>query len=717
MSANPTCKKYAAAVQKPAFAFIGLLIAVLGVVSQFHWDSRDLSHRLVNLLIISGLAIVLILIYKYRVVPRLLRLFHRFPMKKRLGWIFAVSELIFIVAALLIVQGGVKLGGDEPHYLVLSQSIARDFDLNVFNQYARDEYREFSETRLSHHARVGKGFKRWFSYGHLPGLSLTLSPFFLFKIPSPLLYFLIRAWLGLFGALLAVLVYLSSLRLFRAPALSLFITGAYTFTAPVFFHSIHIFAELQAALIIVGALFLLLWGNKEKNKTVLMAGFLLGLPIFWGLKFAIFTAMLTGLFFLQFTFREKNIKKGLLLCIFPIFFLLLFLAFLWSAYGNLDPMSLYNGVMTPEQKQAYEANMEKIPLQKRVETLIGFFADQRDGLFPYNPFYLFFIPGLILALKKWRKYWPHLLIASSAFLYIAFIGYSTVRAGYCPQARYLTPASWALLMLAIIYRRESRNLLFKRLFLLAPIAGFLIALYQLFSPFTLYQGVTHQELNRPGLMFQEWGNIFIHPEKWLPSFVKVPGNFSYWPNLLFFVFLIVFTAAALRKGGKKTGRLPIGGVVSGFVLTGALACFVLFPRIPLYNPILQTEPAKTPSRIYGESAFPTRTDQRVFPLAGMNSETLTLSTTEAAPYLMIGIENPDTLPYQIRHWLFDEAPGEIAIPANGQTTIRIIEPLFIKYRGLVFYRLHLTITPAPPADSRLQLRVFPSREGADSRPL
>ena len=98
----------------------------------------------------------------------------------------------------MITRKGVALVGDEPHYLAISQSLARDFDLNVFNQYFRDGFKEFlAVEKLAAHGTFGKGYKKLYSY-HLPGISLTLAPFFLVKLPPAWLYFLMRSYLGHF---------------------------------------------------------------------------------------------------------------------------------------------------------------------------------------------------------------------------------------------------------------------------------------------------------------------------------------------------------------------------------------------------------------------------------------------------------------------------------------------------------------------------------------
>ena len=670
----------------------------------FYWDKVDYLHRVNNLLLLSLLFILMSVIRKFKLFKKFLFFFNRLTLKKRLIYIFIFVEILFILSSYIIVEKGVVLGGDEPHYLVISHSIARDFDLNVFNQYARDEYREFIDVRLGHHARVGKGFKKWYSYGHLPGLSVTLAPFFIFKIPHPLLYFLIRSFLGLFGALLAVLIYCFTLKLWKHASLSLFITAVFTLTVPVFFFSIHIFAELQASLLILTALYLLLFAGEKNNLYVLLAGFLLSITVFWGLKYSIFIYIFSTGFFFYFFFKKKERRKAVLFILFPILMQLLFFYYLYFAYGNFDPMSIYNGVLTQAQKIEYESNMQRIPLQKRVETLLGIFFDQRDGLLLYSPLYFFFFPGLIIAFKKIKTYFPHLLISAAGFGFILFMGYSTVRAGYCPQARYLMPAAWVLMLFVIIYRKETKNKLFKKLFVYIPIYSIAVVIYQVLNPFTLYQGATHTSLNRPGLIFQQWSNLHTGIPGFLPSFVKVPGNFKYLPNIVFLAVIIILIIVSLVK--IKNDRMTVLPLVL-FVLLFILAA--LFPRIPTYNPLLLTRGEGMPCKIYGESRYPTRAKERKFPLARKKAYSFTVSTSRPAPGFVLKFENNDKKSYDVFISNFDTHMKKETLLPGKTEKIYIKDLHYKKFKNSCFYRFHLNIEPSPPSEPSLYFQVYPEK--------
>ncbi len=657
------------------FPFIsGLLIFVMNL---FYWDLPDFKVRVGNLLLITLFFSIYSIFKKNGIIGKFVRFFNGKNLRTRLVILFLLSQMILIMASAVIVLKGVELVGDEPHYLAISQSLAKDGDLNVFNQYARDEYREFINYRLTHHSKVGKGFKKWYSF-HLPGLSFTLAPFFFLKIPIPLLYFLVRIYLGLFAALLGVVVYLLSLKIWRREKLSLYIFFVFMFTAPVFFYSFHIFAELQVLLLILLSIWFSLFKDNIRRKDILLAGFLLGMTVFWGMKYLIFISLFSLFFFIK-KIRERDVRSGLLFAVFPGVFILIFFVYLYFAYGSLSPMSVYTGVLTESQKIEYLEGMKSIKIQNRVETLFDYFFDQRDGLILYSPIYLFFFPGLILALKNFRSSYPHLIISIASFVYLLYHGYSTVRPGYCPQARYLLPVAWTLMLFVIIYYIESKNKIFKKLFIFIPFYSAFIIIFQIFNPFTLYQSTTHNYLARGGLIFQKLGNIHIDLSSILPSFVKVDGNFSYLPNLIFLIMVIVFMSLSLRKAELKK---PVG--LQFIVFTFLFVIFSLFPRIALFNPVKVRTERGVSFLVHG-NPYP-KSDimsEHVIRTTNSSSVALTISTIKELKKIdlyLYGHSNRG----DINLINFDRHPEEIAV-RKGLEKLVTLEHLKYKRRGVRYY--------------------------------
>jgi hypothetical protein len=653
----------------------------------FYWDRVDLSLRIRNLSLLAALFALYILARERRWLKKILRRFNSLSLKKRLLVIFIASEMLFIAGAGLLVRRGVALAGDEPHYLAISQSLARDGDLNVFNQYFRGGFKEFLAVEtLPAHGTWGKGFKKIYSY-HLPGVALTVAPFFFFKLSPPLLYFLLRSFLGLFGALLAVLVYLFGLRLWRSRSLALFATLVFTLGAPVFFYSFHVFPEVQAMLLVLGALYILLYKCREHGGRCLWAGLLLGSTIFWGVKYALFIYPLTLGFCAYWLWRRKY-RQALLLLVFPLLFQALFFYYLHAAYGSFSPNAVYYGMLNPEQSRAlYDTLLKKIPLQARWETLLDYFFDQRDGLLLYNPFYFFAFPGLLLALRNFKRYRLHLLAALPALLFILNHAFSTIRAGYCPQGRYLAPAAWALLLFAVIYYRESRGLPFRKAFLILPLYPLFVSAYQAWVPFTLYQPTTHDSLLRAGLMFQNWSNSRIDLPSLLPSFIKA-DNRGYLPNAVFPALFLLLVAAALLPVRPHV-RHRLKGAAPLLVFLGLFSLASLFPRLDSAAPQQLTGPRDLPVRVYfspplaggGEPASwlgSTRDCRmRIESLVPLKSIEILLENRSARKPLSAAIR------------LFDDRAAHRVLLPGATERILLDRPGFKKVRGRCGYQLDL----------------------------
>jgi hypothetical protein len=676
----------------------------------FYWDRWDFDLRIDLLLGLSLVFSLLLAGRRLRWRNRLFTSFNTLTPRKKGVVIFLGCELVFILSSLGITRRGVKLVGDEPHYLVIAQSIVRDFDLNVFNQYYRNQFGDFIEVeKLPVHGTFGKGEKRIFSY-HLPGLAFTLAPFLLPRLPFEILYILIRSYLGLFAAGLAVLVYFFSLRLFERPNIAFFICSVYILSVPVFFYSFHIFPEIQATLLLLGALYLLLFPGARENRSVLLAGLLLGLMLFWGVKYSLFVYLYVVGFAVYFV-RKRLFRRTLLLILFPILCQLLLSYYLVSSYGSISPNAVYFGMMNDKQnRELADTLLRKITTGMRLETLLDYFFDQRDGLLPYAPFYFFALPGLVLAFRRFRSYRSHLLIIAPGILFIFYHALSTVRAGYCPQGRYLVPASWALMILAMIFYLETPNLWLKRLFPYVPLYSLLVIVYQVITPATLYQPTTHDALIRPGLMFQQWSNLQINLPPLLPSYVKI-DNSGYLPNIIFLGLAILGAALALAPV-RKTG-------IRWFSVTVFMGSFILlslFPRPGLYQPTIIDHPGQMAYSLFHRNPQVFRTG--IFALEKKGDYHFLIATTKSASAFVLKWENPPAEGRAvIRMYLFDRLLKVVALGpgASGQSTFD--RPETRRSKGLFLYPFHLVYSPAS-GDQKVKttFELFPQKSAETDQP-
>ncbi len=98
------------------------------------------------------------------------------------GWrapllVFVASATIFLASAWRLVPGPVYPGGDEPHYLVITQSLLTDHDLAIENNHARGDYRAYYASPLKPDYRV-TGLDRTIYSIHPIGISVIIAPAF-----------------------------------------------------------------------------------------------------------------------------------------------------------------------------------------------------------------------------------------------------------------------------------------------------------------------------------------------------------------------------------------------------------------------------------------------------------------------------------------------------------------------------------------------------------
>jgi len=91
--------------------------------------------------------------------------------------VFVASAAVFLASAWRLVPGPVYPGGDEPHYLVITQSLLLDHDLAIENNHARGDYRAYYASPLKPDYRT-MGRNRIIYSIHPIGISVIVAPAF-----------------------------------------------------------------------------------------------------------------------------------------------------------------------------------------------------------------------------------------------------------------------------------------------------------------------------------------------------------------------------------------------------------------------------------------------------------------------------------------------------------------------------------------------------------
>lgn len=332
----------------------------------------------------------------------------------RRAWLLAALGLLYAGAAWRV-QERVGPHGDEPHYLMVAESLLRDGDLRLEQDYAERRYASFTDEDLAPHYRVrGRGGAIYSV--HAIGLSLLVLPAYAVGgYPGVSFFMAALAWLlvrEVHGLLLAS----------GASARgALGVAALMALSPPLLQYVGLVFTEVPAALVLARALRGMVAGPPWRGRDVLLwAVPLCALPWF-NVRYAPVAALvLAG----ALAARPPRRVAGVLAAAAGVSAAGIML-YHRALYGFFDPRLVWGA--RPEFSVATLG-----------EGLPGLALDQEFGLLPYAPVFVLCLPGLVrLARERTR------LAFVSVALVLVVVGtagsWHMWRGGFNPPARFLVP--------------------------------------------------------------------------------------------------------------------------------------------------------------------------------------------------------------------------------------------------------------------------------------
>jgi hypothetical protein len=325
----------------------------------------------------------------------------------------ALDCLLFGAFALAGLRYASRLqaSGDEPHYLLMAQSLWQERDLDLRDNYERQDFLDYTPGPLAPHYAAPRKDGRPYP-AHSPGLPALLAP--VYALGGR------RACVVLMAALAALLV--AEVRRLAKAATGDERAGWFAWAAaagaPVFFYSFHIYTEVPSALALALGLRLLL-GPPNVGSAAGAALAACALP--WlHVKMTLAAAVLGALALWRLRGRALAIFVSL-----AALGAVAFALYYQSVFGRPTPLAIYGGV---------PRDLEGQPLR----ALLGLWLDRSFGLFPYAPVYLLAFTGLVSLLRKPLREWaPHVAVALAVLLPV--LGWRMWWGGMCPPARFLVP--------------------------------------------------------------------------------------------------------------------------------------------------------------------------------------------------------------------------------------------------------------------------------------
>ena len=286
---------------------------------------------------------------------------------------------------------GASITGDEPFYLLTTQSLLADGDFDLTNQYETRSYESFFNHPDELWRQSVPQSDGDLLSPHNPGLSFLVIPGFgLGGLKGA------QIQLMVLGAATMALAFVLADRLTGRRALSWFATLGVGLSATAFIYATEIYPEFPGALLLVLSLLLV---TRERALSVLdglLLSAILTIMCWLGIKYAPLALLVAGYFLLK-AGRDGRIAlltSGVASAGFYAWFHL-------TLFGSLTPYSVnavYAGWNSAEILGGH------IEWGERYYRLWGLFIDQRFGIGRWAPLLLAAVPGLaLLAFARWPQ--------------------------------------------------------------------------------------------------------------------------------------------------------------------------------------------------------------------------------------------------------------------------------------------------------------------------
>ncbi len=432
-----------------------------------------------------------------------------------------VAGAVVLLPIALYYTSRLQVSGDEPHYLIMAQSLWRDGDLDLRNNYAAEDWQEYTPGPVTPHYGAPRRDGRPFP-AHSPGLPLLLAPAYALGGRTACVVLLV-----LMAMALAVQVRGLAQGLTLRPDAALLAFAA-SVGAPVFFYSFSVYTEVPSALFLATALRLLV-GSPGVPGTVGAALLTSALP--WlHVKMIPAAAALGVVGVVQLRGRPRAAFLSVAAVMAAGF-----VAYYQSIFGRPNPLALYHGLPA-------EATASPLP------ALFGLFIDRSFGLLPYAPIFLLGLAGLGAFLRRKSSAWPHLVVGLAVLA--PLLTWRMWWGGQCPPARFLVPlVPFLAVAVAVRAAEDARGLMRWRVALLG--LGFALAVFMVANPGRLFL------LNRGSRPTRVWAALSGEGQigLYLPGLTQPDGGEIRVAALWVLALLVLFALDGLAEDRDRVDSL------------------------------------------------------------------------------------------------------------------------------------------------------------------
>jgi hypothetical protein len=281
-----------------------------------------------------------------------------------------------------------SISGDEPFYLLTTQSLLEDGDLDLRQQYEKESFRSFFDHPDGLWKQSIANKRGEILSPHEPGLAVLVIPGFAIDGLRAA-----QIQLLLIGALSFSLAFVFTALETRALLASWIATAIVGLSATAFVYSTEVYPELPASLCLVSALLLL---RKQRGGVVdgLVLALLLTGLLWLGMKYAALGSLVAAYFLLKANASGRFaflVPSGASACF-----------YVWFHFAVFGDLTAYSINTVYEGAPAGEVLKSHLAFSDRIYRLWGLFIDERFGIGRWAPVLLLVPPSLPLLLQRGR---------------------------------------------------------------------------------------------------------------------------------------------------------------------------------------------------------------------------------------------------------------------------------------------------------------------------